>query len=200
MQYPVFVGFHFDRAPKYPVYKIGAEKLQIRCDELGIKHDIQELDLWDYVDKYRSSHAADIAERRIVFRYIPIFIRKMLKAYNSPILYIHGDSRIIRKPDPALFTADMDVEWSGGHDELDVWASPIYLRPSSLADTFLDLWEFKCQRIDNDISEHPFLLTTLDDLKSQAGVMPFNGCISSERPVDDPDILYGQGIPKPKFE
>lgn len=197
--YPLVVAFYFDRAPKYPIYEQAANRLRKRCTELEMAYDICKVDLCEYMAKFKLHNPRTTTERRIVYRYIPLFITQKLTQHKRPILYIHCDSRILRKPDSALFEMPMSVGYSRYHPDTSVnnlFASPLFFRPDAVAHTFLTHWGYMCQNFNTDESEHIFLGHSVRNFKGYPEVKPFKQQISSENKMHDPDILFGQALTK----
>jgi hypothetical protein len=200
MDYPLFVAFYYDANPKYPVYAEGAKRLAAQCKVLGIPLRVTPVDLTQYMKEYPARNPRTVTLRRAVYRYIPIFVMQQLQLHQGPLLYLHCDSHILRRPPADAFKSDMAVGYSHRvvvEAGCGVFASPLFLNPSkrTCAD-FMELWRMKCQRIDSDKSEHFFLGLTVKDFEGCPDVQPFAIRISSESKADNPCILYGQGLTK----
>jgi hypothetical protein len=199
MDYPTFVAFYYDANPKHPLYAAGAQRLAAQCKTLGIPLKIVAADLSRYIREYTARNPRTVTARRVIYRYIPIFIEQQLRVQNSPILYLHCDSYIIRRPPLEAFTPDMVVGYShnpGNSNTYGAFASPLFFKPGRTSSEFLGLWRTKCQNIDSDQSEHVFLGLTIRDFIGCPEVCPFSEQVSSERKTDNPCILYGQGLTK----
>ena len=201
-EYPLLIAFAFDRTPRYPVYKVGADKLRARCKELKLDADICMLDLWKYMDEFKKRNPLTTTERRIIYRHIPMFIHDKLSKYKRPVLYLHCDTIINTVPPLSTFESPMNVGYAfadkrAGMEGLH--ASPLYFRPSNTAELFLDIWATKCQMINSDVSEHYLLGLTVKDFVGTTDVLAYKGMVASESPEDKPMFLHGQGVPKPKF-
>lgn len=197
--YPLLIAFYYDRAPKHPVYEQGAKRLRKRCAELNIACDICNEDLCAYMIDFKKRNPRTVTERRIVYRYIPLYIERKLKQYQVPILYTHCDSMILRRPDATSFESDMSVGYSQYHPDVAVnrvFASPLFFRPDVVAYTFLTHWSYMCQNFNTDESEHIFLGNTIKDFRGYPEVCAFKHQISSEYKMHDPDILFGQALTK----
>jgi len=205
MAYPILIAYHFDMAPKYPLYVQAATRLKKRCNELNIPCDICSEDLWKYREDFKKRIPRIASDRRLLCRYIPIFIEKKLRQHKQPVLYVHVDSVIVRKPKEELFEPDMSIGYCThpfrdcitqilNPTKMAIEAAPLFFRPDNISYTFLGHWNYMCQNFNTDESEHTFLGKTINNFSMYPEMKPFKRPISNQCKIDDPDILHGQAL------
>lgn len=149
-----------------------------------------------FVDDYKSNNnnynSLPYVPNSVPNRYIPLFITEMLRIHNRPILYLHCDSVIVRRPPEERFHC-IDVGYSIGHGNAKtqrILSNPIFFRPSRTARDFLEIWSKMCLRIDTSRSEHLMLEATIHAFASQDRIKPFAHQMSSRNRKQDPDIFF----------
>jgi len=186
--YPIFVAFHSD------LFAAAGDRLRARCDELGIVHDICDR------EELLSGFRGELSERgfmitsprrRVVSRYIPVFCMEKLRAHGQPILYLHADSEIRRKPPAKCFNGDFMYSW--GDDALPtgkmVLSNPVYYNHSMAALDVLGELVDKCLTENSGSSEHDFM--ELMVLNGHKDMTRFDVEMSGRRrDVGDPYIFY----------
>lgn len=201
-EYPVFIAYSYDPDPASASYTQLASRLRKRCDALAIPNDICDLDLTEHIQDLKRSCPRIQHENRMIWRYAPTFIKQKLIEHKKPVLYLHCDSLIVRKPAVGNFEPTMSVGFSPSRCRsrevhCAVYASTLFFRPDVVAYTFLEHWEYMCRNFNTAEGEHGFLEKivrfTFDHYPE---MKPFRFQLGSECKSDNPDILFGQALTK----
>lgn len=161
--YPVFViqywNGHRDRK-----FEQMSENTADKCDELGIPWVIADAtEEWDsFIDSM--SHLDKVARHRKQARFMPFNLRKVINEVQRPILHLHPDVTVKKKP-PREFFDGISVGWAEGQCGSDshsehFMSTPVYIKYDEIGLTYLDVVCYKCKHINLQHAEHKYLSVT----------------------------------------
>lgn len=136
------------------LYRDAAEGLRTDCEKYSISCDIQVI--------------PSRGGRRNNFNYKPVFIKKLLKQYGTPVLWIDADSGLIGAPEwGTALSEEYDIGTVIKHDRphtpqnLRISGGCLLFPPSDQAVDLLEKWDRSCRKYSR-IGDHRALLKVLD--------------------------------------
>jgi len=164
MDYPKFVWWY-----KGEQFKYISDKMKYRCDELGIDHYSENLQINKYLPELINvkSH---LSRRRLLFRCGILWLRDLVASSNCSIFFIGANDKILIKPELEVFN-NIDIGYSVG-ERLDklriILARGIYFKNTQLSNDFLNVLSYKCKTIRAERpTEHDLIRTTVFDFTGQ---------------------------------
>lgn len=190
--YPVFVIQYWTSHRNRNFAKM-AENVADKCEDFGIPWVIanatDELD--DFMDFM--SHLDNVVRHRKQARFMPFNLRKIVTKIQRPIVHIHPDIIVKKKP-PKEFFDGVSLGWAEGQCAPDshyehFMSTPVYINYDEIGRTYLDVVCYKCKHINLQESEHKFLsVTAKKDMFKSDRVMKFPDTMCSR--VDNKDLYF----------
>jgi len=162
---PIIIAYYYDHGKSRRFEKY-ASKLIDDCKRYNYDHDIV---CPDGIADFYANRPETVSRKHWINRYKPTFIKQMLYKHDRPVIYLDCDGSLNCEFEWSKFDGcdigyDLTIRGRERNDEYAALVSGIYFNNTNVVKTFIDVWEYKCYGLFNDVADHTLFINTLRDI------------------------------------